>query len=179
VRPTLLPSQDGPAGTVVETFEPRPFARSAFDAKLLFPQYNGIRFELTLPVFFTPQQAREFLPEVREIVQRVIAIKKEADSEAVDEAIAEAMGRLEKEIQKLEDLGCVLKDMNSGLIDFPAVRLGTRVWLCWKHGEEHVTYWHGLHEGYAGRKIVDEKEFYSDDVAIKSLTGEAVSKPHS
>ena len=131
-----------------------------------------------MPVFFTPQQAREFLPEVREIVQRVIDIKKEADRNTADDAISEAMGRLEKEIQKLEELGCVLKDMNSGLIDFPAVRLGTRVWLCWKLGEERVTYWHGLHEGFAGRKMVDEREFYPDDIAIKSLTGGAVSKPH-
>lgn len=132
-----------------------------------------------MPVFFTPQQAREFLPEVGEIVQRVIDIKKEAESQTADDAVSEALGRLEKEIQKLEDLGCVLKDMKSGLIDFPAVRLGKRVWLCWKLGEERVTYWHGLHEGYAGRKMVDEGEFYPDDVAIKSLTGEAVSKPHS
>jgi hypothetical protein len=139
---------------------------------------SELEIELTLPVFFTPQQAKEFLPEVRETVQSIIAIKKEADSETADDAIAEAMGRLGKEIQKLEDLGCVLKDMNSGLIDFPAVRLGTRVWLCWKLGEEDVTFWHGLHEGFAGRKAVNEQEFYADDVAIKSLTGEAVSKPH-
>lgn len=132
-----------------------------------------------MPVFFTPEQAREFLPEVRQTVQRIIAIKKEADGKTNDDGIAEAMGQLAKEIQKLEELGCVLKDMNSGLIDFPAVRLGTRVWLCWKLGEDDVTFWHELHEGYAGRKLVDEKEFYSDDVAIKSLTGEAVTKPHS
>jgi hypothetical protein len=150
-----------------------------FDAKLLFPQHHGIGFELTLPVFFTPQEAREFLPEVRQTVQRIITIKKEVDNETADDAIAEAMARLDKEIRKLEELGCVLKDMSSGLIDFPAVRLGTRVWLCWKLGEDDVAFWHGLHEGYAGRKPVEEKEFYSDDVAIKSLTGEAVTNPHA
>jgi len=67
--------------------------------------------------------------------------------------------------------------MNTGLIDFPAVRLGTRVWLCWKLGEESVMFWHGLHEGFAGRKSVDEKEFYEDDIAIKSLTSNVVPKP--
>jgi len=96
-----------------------------------------------------------------------------------DDQMTNAMEKLEKEIQKLEELGCVLKDMNMGLIDFPAVRLGTRVWLCWKLGEEDVAFWHGLHEGYAARKPVEEKEFYEDDVAIKSLTGEVVSKPHA
>lgn len=132
-----------------------------------------------MPIFFTPKQANGFLPEVRETVQRVIAIKKEADSMTNDDQMTNAMEKLEKEIQKLEELGCVLKDMNMGLIDFPAVRLGTRVWLCWKLGEEDVAFWHGLHEGYAARKPVEEKEFYEDDVAIKSLTGEVVSKPHA
>ena len=106
-----------------------------------------------------------------------MAIKKDADAKTEDDVMTQAMEALEKEIQKLEDLGCVLKDMTTGLVDFPAVRLGTRVWLCWKLGEDDVRFWHGLHEGFAGRKPVDEKEFYEDDVAIKSLTGGVVTKP--
>jgi hypothetical protein len=133
--------------------------------------------EFTLPIFFTPKQADETLTEVRGIVERIIAIKKDADSKTDEDAVAKTMERLEKEIQRLEDLGCVLKDMNTGLIDFPAVRLGTRVWLCWRFGEENVTFWHGLHEGFAGRKPVNEREFYEDDVAIKSLTNNILSKP--
>ena len=132
-----------------------------------------------MPIFFTPRLANEFLPEVRGTVQRVISIKKQTDGLTGDDGMAEAMGRLEKEIQKLEELGCVLKDMNTGLIDFPAVRLGTRVWLCWRLDEPSISYWHGLNDGFAGRKPVDEKEFYEDDLAIKSLTGEAISKPHA
>ena len=132
-----------------------------------------------MPIFFTPKQANEFLPQVRETVGRVISIKKEADGLKDDNGMTGAMERLEKEIQKLEELGCVLKDMNIGLIDFPAVRLGTRVWLCWKLGEETVSFWHDLHEGFAGRKPVAEKEFYEDDLAIKSLTGEILSKPNT
>jgi len=132
-----------------------------------------------LPIFFTPKQANELLPEVKETVARIIAIKKDADGVKDDDEMTDTMERLEKEIQKLEELGCVLKDMSIGLIDLPAVRLGTRVWLCWKLGEENVSFWHGLHEGYRERKAVDEKEFYEDDVAIKSLTGEVLSKPHT
>ena len=131
-----------------------------------------------MPIFFTPRQANEFLPEVKATVQRIISIKKEADG-VKEEEMTDAMERLEKEIQKLEELGCVLKDMNIGLIDFPAVRLGTRVWLCWKLDEANVSFWHELHEGFAGRKPVVEKDFYEDDVAIKSLTGEVLSKPHA
>lgn len=161
----------------------RPFPLSfnlrCSSANLLFPRPEEIESELTLPIFFTPKQANEFLPEVRETVSRVIDIKKEADSKTDDDAMTDAMEQLEKEIQKLEELGCVLKDMNTGLIDFPAVRLGTRVWLCWKLGEEGVLFWHGLHEGYAARKPVEENEFYEDDLAIKSLTGALFSKPQT
>lgn len=132
-----------------------------------------------MPVFFTPQQANEFLPEVRQIVERVLTIKKKANGKTGDDEITDAMEELEKEILKLEELGCVLKDMNAGLIDFPAVRIWTRVWLCWKLDEQNVSFWHGLHEGFAGRRSVDDKEFYDDDKAIKSLSGEVVSKPQT
>jgi hypothetical protein len=124
-----------------------------------------------LPIFFTPKQVNEVLPDVRKIVETVIAIKKKADSSAADDAVTAAMRRLQNEIEKLEELGCVLKDMNTGLVDFPAVRLGIRVWLCWKLGEERAMFWHGLHEGFAGRKAAQEDDFYEDDLAIKSLTG--------
>ena len=124
-----------------------------------------------MPIFFTPKQVNDVLPNVRNIVETVIAIKKEVDGTTEDDAVTAAMERLQKEIEKLEELGCVLKDMNIGLLDFPAVRLGVRVWLCWKLGEERVSFWHGLHEGFAGRKAIQEAEFYEDDLAIKSLTG--------
>jgi hypothetical protein len=131
-----------------------------------------------MPIFFTPKQANEFLPEIKQITERVIEIKKSVDSKTDENAMSESMEQLEKEIQKLEDLGCVLKDMSTGLVDFPAVRLGTRVWLCWRLEEEHVAFWHGLHEGFAGRKSVNEKDFYEDDIAIRSLTSGAMPKSH-
>jgi hypothetical protein len=132
-----------------------------------------------LPIFFTPGQANETLPEMRGTVERIIAIKKDADSMTDDAEVAKMVERLEKEIQILEGLGCVLKDMTTGLIDFPAVRLGMRVWLCWRLGEDRVMFWHGLHEGFAGRKPVIEKEFYYDDTAIKSLTGNIPVRPNT
>jgi hypothetical protein len=132
--------------------------------------------ELTLPIFYTPKHAEEVLPQIREVVQRVIVIKNETDLAKDDAEMTVAMKRLESEVRKLEELGCVLRDMSLGLIDFPAVRLGERVWLCWKLGEDHVTFWHTRHEGYAGRKPVEEKEFYDDDLAIRSLNREVVSK---
>ena len=87
------------------------------------------------------------------------------------------MRQLEREVQKLEELGCLLKDVNTGLVDFPAVRLGRRVWLCWLLGEDRVSFWHKLEEGYAGRKMILKDEFYDDDAAIRSLAEVAKSEP--
>jgi hypothetical protein len=132
-----------------------------------------------LPLFYTPAYVEEVLPQIREIVQRILAVKKQADAARDDAEMTNAMKELESEIKKLEEMGCVLKDMSIGLVDFPAVRLGERVWLCWKLGEDHVEFWHTRHEGYSGRKPVDEKEFYDDDLAIRSLNREVVSKTHA
>jgi hypothetical protein len=129
-----------------------------------------------LPIFYTPVLAEEALPEVRRIVQRIMVVKNEADVAKDDAEMAETVNKLESEVRKLDELGCVLRDMRLGLIDFPAVRLGERVWLCWKLGEDHVTFWHPRHEGFSGRKSIEAKEFYDDDLAIRSLNREVVSK---
>ncbi len=129
---------------------------------------------LTLPLFFTPAEADELVSEIQRTVTHVMEIKKKSETINDDTKMSNAMNNLESEIQKLEDLGCVMKDLNVGLVDFPAVRLGVRVWLCWKSGEKKVKFWHGLQEGFANRKPVIDNEFYSDDMAIKALT--AVSR---
>ena len=134
---------------------------------------NWIR--LTLPLFFTPAAADELIPEIQRIVANIMEIKKGTEALSDEVEMADAMGHLQREVQKLEDLGCVLKDLSVGLVDFPAVRLGVRVSLCWKSGERKVEFWHGLQEGFSNRKPVNENEFYLDDMAIKALTGE-VSK---
>jgi hypothetical protein len=54
--------------------------------------------------------------------------------------------------EELKDVGCELKDWASGLIDFPALRDGRKVWLCWRLGEGEISHWHELSEGFAGRK---------------------------
>jgi hypothetical protein len=66
----------------------------------------------------------------------------------LDAIVEELMHR----IGELEDLGVVLRDVESGLVDFPAERFGERVYLCWKYGEADVLYWHKQDEGFGGRK---------------------------
>ena len=52
-------------------------------------------------------------------------------------------------------LGVLVKDLDRGLVDFPALRDGEEVLLCWQVGEGEIAYWHGLEEGFAGRKPLD------------------------
>lgn len=56
----------------------------------------------------------------------------------------------------IEEMGCVIKDYKSGLIDFPAIYNGREIYLCWKLGENEITAWHEIDEGFIGRKPISE-----------------------
>jgi hypothetical protein len=55
-------------------------------------------------------------------------------------------------VRELGEIGCEMKDLSRGLVDFPAEMEGRRVYLCWMHGEARVEHWHELTEGFRGRK---------------------------
>ncbi|MBM3787611.1 MAG: DUF2203 family protein [Acidobacteria bacterium] len=65
---------------------------------------------------------------------------------------------LRQELEAIGGLGVQVKDLEIGLIDFPAIYQGEEVLLCWKLGEEKIEFWHGVSEGFRGRKPID-KEF--------------------
>jgi hypothetical protein len=58
--------------------------------------------------------------------------------------------------RELEEMGAVLKDPRSGLVDFYGHVEGQLVWLCWKYGETEVTHYHGLEDGFTARKAIAE-----------------------
>jgi len=58
-------------------------------------------------------------------------------------------------INRIEAHGCVVKDLDLGLLDFPALRDGKPVYLCWKSGESNLAHWHGTDEGFASRKLLE------------------------
>ncbi len=58
-------------------------------------------------------------------------------------------------LEALEESGIVLRDIDRGLLDFPAVIGGDEVYLCWELGEDEVDYWHRLDSGYRGRQPLD------------------------
>jgi len=103
---------------------------------------------------------RERLPRIREARQRLLR-----SAEVVRERVAsdgggaaggrdywEAQSTLRAEIERLAEENIVLRDPETGLVDFPGVREGRRVWLCWRLGEERVAHWHELDTGFIGRQ---------------------------
>lgn len=56
---------------------------------------------------------------------------------------------------EIDEMGAVLKDPHTGLVDFYGHVDGKAVWLCWRFGEDAVTHYHGLEEGFAGRKPIE------------------------
>ena len=128
---------------------------------------------------FTPDEANNALTEVRPVAERLVAVRarmRELEHSQGELVIGNGGGYAATDltdaqtelggladvalacVDKLEELGVVLKDLDLGLLDFPSVREGEEVLLCWHVGEESVTSWHGLEEGYAGRKPIDWSE---------------------
>jgi hypothetical protein len=74
-------------------------------------------------------------------------------NQELDAVVKDLMSR----VSELEDLGVRVRDIDSGLIDFPAIRFGNTVYLCWRYGESEIEYWHGANEGFTGRKSLNQQ----------------------
>ncbi|MDB5292562.1 MAG: hypothetical protein JWL69_3803 [Phycisphaerales bacterium] len=120
---------------------------------------------------FTLDQANRSLPLVQRIVGDIVrthgdAVKLQRELEQVSPKSREefqkrlelAMHHLEDYVDELSEIGCELKDYQTGLIDFTGRHRGHDVCLCWKLGEERVGYWHELDSGFAGRQPVSTLE---------------------
>jgi hypothetical protein len=68
-----------------------------------------------------------------------------------------AVQRVKDAIAEIDSTGVQVKDLDIGLLDFPCEVDGHTVLLCWKLGEKSITHWHGVSEGFAGRKRIDER----------------------
>ncbi len=128
--------------------------------------------------FFTPEEANAALERVRPLVETLVAQRREllrvgsalgevrgtvaGNGGSLDpESVARLQGTAERvaaelagAVEELDALGLQVKDLDRGLVDFPAQHpeSGETVLLCWELGEESVAYWHGVEDGYAGRK---------------------------
>jgi len=120
---------------------------------------------------FTVEEANSLLGELTELVRQLQGIRDDLvaawpEARQVLRAVPTngggkeavpylaGLSRLNRVIRRLNDLGVILKDLDRGLIDFPHLRNGREVFLCWELGEPAVRYWHDLDSGYAGRQPV-------------------------
>ena len=125
---------------------------------------------------FTPEEANALLPEVRALTERMVAHRRSLAVATVRHArlaakiagngggvnpqeVDELRGSMDAEaaaivrcVEELQELGLLVKDLDQGLVDFPALRGDEEVLLCWRLGEDEVGFWHGADEGFAGRK---------------------------
>jgi hypothetical protein len=71
--------------------------------------------------------------------------------------INDLVTRMSAGIRSLAEQGVEVKDLNQGLIDFPHLRDGHVVYLCWRLGEGKIRYWHGIEAGFAGRQLLEDE----------------------
>ena len=102
---------------------------------------------------------RELLERMREARQTILNSAERIERDAVtngggaeSSASLEAMETLRNGVEALSRQGIVLRDADTGLIDFPAQREGRLVYLCWRPDEDRVTHWHEVDSGFGGRK---------------------------
>jgi hypothetical protein len=130
---------------------------------------------------FTLEEAQRLLPDVERLLRTAIEAKtryQEAERtiQETNERIMllggvlldrdrmvdtkhrreEAAATLRSAIEGVQEMGCLVKDLDIGLVDFPTLFRGTEVYLCWKIGEPGIDYWHGVDEGFRGRKAINQ-----------------------
>jgi hypothetical protein len=74
-------------------------------------------------------------------------------------AVTDSANRINGYLLEIESIGCLFKGFDEGLVDFYALRDDRLVFLCWKLGEEHITHWHEIDAGFAGRRPIDFAAF--------------------
>lgn len=134
-----------------------------------------------MPRRFTPKEANDELREIRPLVEELVSHRREQhrlegerleltakiagngggiDAQAISGLEqAEQRERIEiaRCVNEIHGRGAIVKDVDEGLVDFPALRHGEEILLCWRLGEDEVAHWHGLEEGFAGRKQLDHE----------------------
>ncbi len=119
--------------------------------------------------YFTVTEANAALPLVNRIAKDIVEQYRQVmafhaqlqegelpdpERDRLESARSQATDKLDNLTNELSDIGCELKDWESGLVDFPARMDRRDVCLCWKLGEEQITQWHEVYAGFSGREPI-------------------------
>ncbi len=125
--------------------------------------------------YFSIEEAEALIPTLTSILQAAQETKSMIEKKVeqwrkshkkmsiVDETVVRGQvdflaSQLETQLGEIAELGATPKDLDLGLVDFPARIDGHEAYLCWKMGEEKIKHWHGLTEGYAKRKSIKKRK---------------------
>jgi hypothetical protein len=114
--------------------------RTAISGKKLMEEVDGELQELSHRIFLNGGTHVDVVAVARRKAER-----------------AKAEQRAKDALAEIDSIGVQVKDIDIGLLDFPCEVEGKTVLLCWKMGENSITHWHGTDEGFAGRKLIDER----------------------
>jgi hypothetical protein len=124
-----------------------------------------------MPKYFTLQEAnqvleaiRPWMDEIQEIRGKILehqpeiwSVMEKSAGNGGNPALSRMVGsfdRLDELIHAIQGSGALIKDINLGLLDFPAIKDGHEVYLCWKYGEFDIQFWHEVEAGFAGRQPI-------------------------
>ena len=125
-----------------------------------------------MPQYFSLEEANNVLKVIRPLMDEVQAIRQKilANQPEAWPAIEKSAGnggnralsnmvqdfeRFDALIHQIQDTGAQIKDINTGLLDFSALKDGREVYLCWQYGEEEIAFWHEVEAGFAGRQPIE------------------------
>lgn len=138
----------------------------------IFSLFRVSLYTFLMPRYFTLPEANETLNSIRPLVDEIQEIRQEilrnqpeawpAIEKSAGNGGNRALSNMVKDFEKLDtlvhqiqDLGVLIKDINLGLLDFPALRDGREVYLCWQYGEGEIAFWHEVETGFAGRQPIE------------------------
>lgn len=122
--------------------------------------------------YFTVEEANSLLPELEPLMSRLLERRARVVRNRHDVAdlmeddhqsdmgspaasrMVQDMIAIERLAKKIRSYGCVIKDLNAGLLDFLAEHNGREVYLCWRYGEPRIEFYHDLHTGFSGRQAL-------------------------
>ena len=119
--------------------------------------------------YFTIEEANAYIPELVDEISLLRAIRNQLTGlhakitpllEVVSSnggskhtpALLRATARFREVLERIAERGCHLKGLDPGLVDFPYLRNGREVYLCWRMGEKKIRYWHEIEDGFEGRQ---------------------------